>query len=50
MREGMVEVMKWLREYDRKQVTMALTTGAEIRPKEKVWTTAWADTRFERRM
>jgi predicted unusual protein kinase regulating ubiquinone biosynthesis (AarF/ABC1/UbiB family) len=47
IREAIPEVLVWLREYDRKQVLNALATGAEIKPKEKVWTKEWRETRFE---
>jgi len=48
MREAMLEVMAWLREYDRKQVLNAMATGAEVKAKEKVWTTEWDDVRFQK--
>ena len=44
----MLEVMAWLREYDRKQVINAMANGAEVKAKEKVWTTEWDDVRFQK--
>ena len=46
IREQIPELLEWLRDYDRKQVMKAMAYGTEIKPKKKVWTTAWRDYRF----
>ena len=46
MTEAMPELLGWLREYDRRQVMNAMAYGTEVKPKKKVWTTAWRDYRF----